>query len=583
MFLNSNRLIAVVTSLLVLGLVSCHYNDGGKGQGARVITALMDSAEHVLNDHPEKSLQLMKSIDTRSVSGRKRQARYALLYSESLYKNYIKAPSDSLIMTAVRYYSINKDRLSRFRSYYTLGCIYYELGRNSDAAVALSEAERLVSYVNDGYRLGLLYSMLGDVFLYSYNFIKAEDYYHLAYDNYEQSGKTAHKKHALYDICGCLIQLGEYRKAHTQLVELEEWGMNNDEMRFVSNCLVCEMICSMHLLDMENAQTESSRYMELFGTSYSDIPSLSALAKYSILANDLDRAEQLIKEGWNSAKTISDSIKLFNNQSLLYEHIDRYDSALVSLKESFQLQDRQLHGVLRQPVIAAQKDYYINMAEAESLKLSRSRRTFVLVSLSLILSIIVVSLMYRSNKKKSESDRKDLMLTIKELKLNDNTKNETINRLRSRVNTLFSRPYTKLDHIFDKILETDELIELKSGVKDEKGRETFYNKKMEEFYNYTKKVFTELSSPDNQRELDRIINSTCGNLMTRLSDKNLNLTERDLLIFRLSIVGFSTKTISKLTGIRTKAIYQQRGRTIEKISSYSQELSDEISKILRMS
>ena len=106
---------------------------------------------------------------------------------------------------------------------------------------------------------------------------------------------------------------------------------------------------------------------------------------------------------------------------------------------------------------------------------------------------------------------------------------------------------------------------------------------MEEFYNYTKKVFTELSSPDNQRELDRIINSTCGNLMTRLSDKNLNLTERDLLILRLSIVGFSTKTISKLTGIRTKAIYQQRGRTIEKISSYSQELSDEISKILRMS
>jgi hypothetical protein len=57
---------------------------------------------------------------------------------------------------------------------------------------------------------------------------------------------------------------------------------------------------------------------------------------------------------------------------------------------------------------------------------------------------------------------------------------------------------------------------------------------MEEFYNYTKKVFTELSSPDNQRELDRIINSTCGNLMTRLSDENLNLTERDLQILRIS-------------------------------------------------
>lgn len=583
MFLNSNRLIIAITSILVLGFVSCSHKDDVKVQSTRVITSLMDSAEQVLNDRPERALHLMDSIDSRSVRGREGQARYALLYSETLYKNYIKAPSDSLIMTAVRYYSINKDRLSRFRSYYTLGCVYYELGRNSDAAVALSEAERLVSYVNDGYRLGLLYTMLGNVFFYSYDFIKAEDYYHQACDNYEQSGKTVHKMYSLYEICRCLIQINEYTQAHFLLDEIEDWAINNKEKQLISSCLLSKLICSLHLLDMENARTESSRYKELFGTSNNDIYELSALTKYSILANDLDRAEQLINEGWNSAKTISDSIKLFNNQSLIDERTGMYDSALVSLKKSIQLQDRQLHGVLRQPVIAAQKDYYINMAEAESLKLSRSRRTFVLVSLSLILSIMVVSLMYRSNKQKSESDRKELMLTIKELKLNDNTKNETINRLRSRVNTLFSRPYTKLDHIFDKILETDELIELKSGVKDEKGRETFYNKKMEEFYNYTKKVFTELSSPYNQRELDRIINSTCGNLMTRLSDKNLNLTELDLLILRLSIVGFSTKTISKLTGIRTKAIYQHRGRTIEKISSYSQELSDEISKILRMS
>ena len=583
MFLNSNRLIIAITSLLVLGFVSCSHKDDVKVQSIRVITSLMDSAEQVLNDHPARALQLMDSIESRSVRGREGQARYALLYSETLYKNYIKAPSDSLIMTAVRYYSINKDRLSRFRSYYTLGCVYYELGRNSDAAVALSEAERLVSYVNDGYRLGLLYSMLGDVFLYSYDFIKAKDYYHLAYDNYEQSGKTAHKKHALYDICGCLIQLGEYKKAHTQLVELEEWGMNNEEMRFVSNCLVCEMICSLHLLDMENAQTESSRYMELFGTSNNDIYELSALTKYSILANDLDRAEQLINEGWNSAKTISDSIKLFNNQSLLYEHTDRYDSALVSLKKSFQLQDRQLHGVLRQPVIAAQKDYYINMSETESLKLSRSRRTFALVTLSLLLSIMVVSLMYRSDKQKSEADRKELMLTIKELKLNDNTKNEMINQLRSRVNILFSRPYIKLDRIFDKMIETDDLIEIKSGVKNEKDIEAFHNKKMEEFYNHTKTLFNEFSTPDNQMELDRIINSTCGNIMKRLSGMDLNLTERELLILRFSIVGFSTNSISRLTGIQAKTIYQQRRRIIDKISNYSQELSGEISKILRIS
>ncbi|MBR4841754.1 MAG: hypothetical protein IK006_01485 [Bacteroidaceae bacterium] len=583
MALNSNRQIVIVMSLMILSFVSCSQTDSGKEYRTHVTTALMDSAEQVMNDEPQRALVLMDSIDSRSIRSKERQARYALLYSEILYKNWIEAPSDSLIMTAVRHYSINKDKLSLFRSYYMLGCIYYEMGRNTDAAVALSEAERLVGYVYDGYRLGLLYSMLGDVFFYSYDFIQAENYYQHAFDYYEKVDKTSHKNHALYGICGCMIQMEKYRQAHTLLEELEEWGMNNGDMKFVSNCLICEMICSLHLLDMESARNESSRYTKLFGESNNDIYKLSVLAKYSILDNQLSHAEQLIIEGWNSAQSISDSVKLFNNQSLLDEHIGRYDSALMNLKKSMELQDRQLHGVLRQPVVTAQKDYYINLSETESLKLSRNRRTSVLVSLSLLLSVIVVSLLFRSSKLKSEAEKQELLLTIKELKLNENTKDEMINLLRSRVNTLFSRPYIKLDHIFDKILETDELIELKSGVKDENGRETFYNKKMEEFYKYTKNVFAELSSRDNQRELDRIINSTCGNLMTRLSDKNLNLTERDLLILRLSIVGFSTKTISKLTGIQTKAIYQQRGRTIDKISDYSQELSDEISKILRIS
>lgn len=133
------------------------------------------------------------------------------------------------------------------------------------------------------------------------------------------------------------------------------------------------------------------------------------------------------------------------------------------------------------------------------------------------------------------------------------------------------------------MIETDDLIEIKSGVKNEKDIEAFHNKKMEEFYNYTKTLFNEFSTPDNQMELDRIINSTCGNIMKRLSGMDLNLTERELLILRFFIIGFSTNTISRLTGIQTKTIYQQRKRIIDKISNYSQELSGEISKILRIS
>ena len=84
----------------------------------------MDSAEWFMNDSPKHARLLIDSIDSKSIDRHSLNARYALLKTEADYKNYINETNDSLIMIAVRYYSGKRDVLSRFQSYYYLGCIY---------------------------------------------------------------------------------------------------------------------------------------------------------------------------------------------------------------------------------------------------------------------------------------------------------------------------------------------------------------------------------------------------------------------------------------------------------------------------
>ena len=160
------RLILLFAALLLCTTCSRLY-DGGENC-PHDIKALMDSAEVVMNDNPQKALDYMESIDARSLRSKAKQARYALLYTEAQYKNYNPIPSDSLIKVAIQYYSIRSNTLNKFKSYYYLGAVYNDLMNYTDALLALTKAEQLVDKIDDCYLRGLLYSQIGDLFNKAY-------------------------------------------------------------------------------------------------------------------------------------------------------------------------------------------------------------------------------------------------------------------------------------------------------------------------------------------------------------------------------------------------------------------------------
>lgn len=577
----SSRALLLLTAGLILA--GCSRINDGKEHRRHVIAELMDSAEVIMNDDPEMAFRFMDSIDSHSISGKERKARYALLYSEAQYKKGIDAADDSLIMIAVRYYSINKNMLNRFRSYYMLGCTYNGLGQLIDAAVALGQAEQLADKIDDGFRLGLLYTQLGNVFLHSFDFRRAEHYYRMAMEKYAENGRETHRIYALCDIGGCLIQLNEYDSAYVVMTEVQKWAEKNNDIRLVSSCLMNRLSCSLNLGNLNNADLEINQYIEMFGIPKKGAHNIGKIAHYYIQKNDYAKAKELINAAWTVSNP-SDSITLLYIESLLQEQTGNMGAAIDLYKQSIDLQNNNLRSLLDQPVLGAQNDYLKTLAEKEALKAKHNRAVVLFMSILIVLIITIFFIANRIHKVNNEKEKQDYLLTIKELRLKEDTNNEIINQLNKKVNTLFSKQYAELDRIFDKMMEIEENQELASIIRKNKinNKEKDNNiEKADILYSHIKKQLEEFGLKKNQKKIDSIIDATLNNLMTRIKDSRFKMADEEIRIIRFSLIGFSVKTINKITGLTPKYIYQRRDRAIQKIGRISPEIQQELYNMLK--
>lgn len=578
-----NKIVVVTFLTLLLGVASCKGVSDGKVHGRRAIAMLMDSAEVVMNDAPEYAYRLLDSIDSHSIPSRALNARYALLYSETLYKNYIPAQSDSLIMIAVRYYSVGKHPELLFRSFYSLGCIYNEAGRLIDAAVALGQAEQLAVKMDNGYRLGLLYTQLGNVFFRSFDFGRAKLYYNSAYDEYKRVCKESHQMHALYDMGRCLMELKDYESAHGVMEEVKKWAEKNNQYKLVSSSLLNQLSCSVHEKKLEVARFEAERYVDLFGLPKDHVSALSKFAFFYILDDNIKTARVFLDEAWHICNP-SDSINLLYIESILQEATGNTDLAINLYKKSIEIQNSNIRLLLNQPVLGAQKDYYKSLSEVESIRASRNRNVAILLFVILVLLIIIVRIISYSRELRIDAERQGYLLTIKELHLKENSNNEIINQLNKRVNALFVKQYAELDEVFDKMIELDIAFPVdynKAQLGEQRVGQKYYMKQAL-FHKKVRAKFEEIKSPKNQKALDSIINEVFDNIMVRLSDKKLKLSREDMLMLRLLICGFSPKVVSYLVSEQQKSIYQKRNRILKRVDRISSDLAQDLCIALRI-
>ena len=116
----------IITLMIVVQLVSCGRNTP--------ILEKMNMAEDFLNTKPDSALTILENIPVTNIKGKEAAARYALLKSMTLDKNYIDTTTFDVLQPAIDYYIKNGSPDEKLRTYYYQGRIYQNQG-NDDSAM----------------------------------------------------------------------------------------------------------------------------------------------------------------------------------------------------------------------------------------------------------------------------------------------------------------------------------------------------------------------------------------------------------------------------------------------------------------
>ena len=111
-----------ILSLLVLG--ACER---------QVAVSELDEADSLMEHHPDSALLLLQRVDTLRLTSRHARAKYAMLMSMALDKNYIDLKDFRVLQPAIDYYENHGSPTEQLRTFYYQGRIYDNAGDMSKA------------------------------------------------------------------------------------------------------------------------------------------------------------------------------------------------------------------------------------------------------------------------------------------------------------------------------------------------------------------------------------------------------------------------------------------------------------------
>ena len=165
------RLVAAV--LAAITIVSC--NGARKSETFR----LLEDVDSYIEARPDSALAVLEGIDKSELTSKELEAKYALLLSQALDKNYIDLQSDSIIAPAVRYYENHGTPDERLKMYYYSGRIKQNSGDYEGAMEMFVKGESYGDECTDKALLGRLYrakmTIHREIFNYPQAILDAKD------------------------------------------------------------------------------------------------------------------------------------------------------------------------------------------------------------------------------------------------------------------------------------------------------------------------------------------------------------------------------------------------------------------------
>ena len=106
------------------------------------------------------------------------------------------------------------------------------------------------------------------------------------------------------------------------------------------------------------------------------------------------------------------------------------------------------------------------------------------------------------------------------------------------------------------------------------------NKKAERLYRVVKNQMEGFTNRKNIDRIDELLNETFDGIMNKVLSSGIDIKEKDLLLLRFVLAGFSSKSIAALLGETHLNVNQRKKRLLDKIQIKDPKLMSELSNAL---
>lgn len=377
----------------------------------------MDIAENLIETHPDTALSILSAIDKSRLGDREERARYALLMSMALDKNYIDTTSFAVLQPAIDYYLKHGTPDEKLRTLYYQACIYRNRGDDGNTMASCIEALNLEGVTDT---LVLARTLVGQGALYDKQY-KIEEFA-------ENNLKAAN----LYQSVGDHITaIRSYAKALDIAVILD------NKIKADSLIEICQAIVDKYPEAEEFVNNYYVSYLIKYGTVDEFLNLVNKLQQYELSSNtkldiargyaskvNIDTALSLL-DHIDITPTTADSLKYYAVVSDIHETAKHPDKALDAYKKYMYVAERFHVRMFSNDLLFAEKKHKL---EISSLMETQKRDRIIKYSLFAVIFImaiagIIIYRYYKIRTKRIIAEQENLKLKLEkqaaELELNN--------------------------------------------------------------------------------------------------------------------------------------------------------------------
>lgn len=532
-------LLAILTCFVLCGCQAFHIDE------------ILDRAERQLTDAPDSALVTMQNIGRYALLRPKVRARYGVVYSAALDKNYVDVTADSLIRYSASYYDLHGTAEERMRAYYYLGRVYENAKDYQQALLYYLDAAQYTESVEDNYLKGLLYSNLGEMYERYYNYDKAYEYFELSYNCFKLIDLRKHQAYQLYKMAEKCWKnhpdnaISFLNRAITLAGDANYQGilpLCYDELLFIY----------VSLKQYDKA-LEISKKIDVDGCRF--VRTSGALSELFAYKCQFRKSDELLQRGWSYSVDKVDSSYMFNTLSRVYLLRGMYYESTVNHNYALKLQLALAVQDMGGTIAAIERKYLSDKMMLQKQMLQKQKIIYLAVSILIFLVIAIVAIhLHTKNKKeiiKKDNQINQYLLSVQSLHSELAERDEKLKEVSSEI---FGEAFKAIDELCCTYFEYSDNPKQQSAI-----------------LNHVKGLISNISSKSYLVQLEEQINGCYDNILEKLKSEFPTLSENEYMLSCYLCAGFTTQAICLFLNCNSSAVYNRISRLRKKIKDSTSE------------